>query len=451
MITIFIPNNNLSERSYIIQTLLTDFLGLEICIKEGNNADYLINLPNKKTLLIKDDFFSKFPVSLSYLAQKNIPQNIDCISDQFTAVYNLPIIFGSTDLNVTAESILCGVDIFASSFFMLSRWEEYTNSEKDTHERFSAKSSLAYKHHFLDRPIVNEYLEMLWNMLYHLCPDLARLPRKFRTLVSCDLDNPYMSITRIFRRLLSNIIKGSPLPTNIKNMIANCYYIKMGRIEHDVYYQATNWIMDENDKLDQKVAFYFITKHPHSKDGSIKFSDPFVKRTMQLIAKRGHEIGLHGSYSSFNKQNQIAAEMDTLQQQMNELGIKQEKIGCRQHYLRWESPLSARYLADAELDYDTTLSFADLPGFRCGVCYEFNMFDFLGRQTLALKQRPLILMECSVISARYLGLGYSEESLEYMLSLKMQCVKYQGDFTVLWHNSELVYPEAKALYLSVIK
>jgi len=34
-----------------------------------------------------------------------------------------------------------------------------------------------------------------------------------------------------------------------------------------------------------------------------------------------------------------------------------------------------RAWADAGMDYDSTLSYADRPGFRCGTCSEYPAFD----------------------------------------------------------------------------
>ena len=57
-------------------------------------------------------------------------------------------------------------------------------------------------------------------------------------------------------------------------------------------------------------------------------------------------------------------------------------------------------VSDAGLDYDTTVSFADTPGFHCGVCYEFPVFNVLTRQKLPLIERPLVVMDCTVTGAR---------------------------------------------------
>ena len=46
-------------------------------------------------------------------------------------------------------------DIFAAAFYMLSRYEEYLPHVKDDYGRFTAKESLAFKHGFLDQPVVD--------------------------------------------------------------------------------------------------------------------------------------------------------------------------------------------------------------------------------------------------------------------------------------------------------
>lgn len=63
------------------------------------------------------------------------------------------------------------------------------------------------------------------------------------------------------------------------------------------------------------------------------------------------------------------------------------------------------------------------------------MFDAIEQRPLRLRQRPLIVMECSVIAARYLGLGYSDAALELMQRYQQTCYGVGGQFGLLWHNS----------------
>ncbi|MDT8406582.1 MAG: hypothetical protein RQ715_04970 [Methylococcales bacterium] len=101
--------------------------------------------------------------------------------------------------------------------------------------------------------------------------------------------------------------------------------------------------------------------------------------------------------------------------------------------------------------YDSTLCYADRPGFRCGTSREYPMYDLQERRPLALRQRPLIVMECSVIADRYMGLGYSDEALALMLHLKNRALQFGGEFTLLWHNSHLANHRDRFFYETLIQ
>ena len=55
------------------------------------------------------------------------------------------MLFGTGDLEMRDDSIICGSDLFAGAFFMLTRWEEYVVKERDVHGRFCSSNSLAFR------------------------------------------------------------------------------------------------------------------------------------------------------------------------------------------------------------------------------------------------------------------------------------------------------------------
>ena len=76
--------------------------------------------------------------------------------------------------------------------------------------------------------------------------------------------------------------------------------------------------------------------------------------------------------------------------------------------------------------------------------------DLHQRRPLRLRERPLIVMECSVIAERYLGLGYSDQALALMQGYRDTCHRFGGDFTLLWHNSHFSQPQDRAFYQELI-
>src|SRR5690606_8707328 len=55
----------------------------------------------------------------------------------------------------TSDKSSLPFDIFAATFYLLSRYEEYLPQVKDGYGRFLASESLAYKENFLHQPVVD--------------------------------------------------------------------------------------------------------------------------------------------------------------------------------------------------------------------------------------------------------------------------------------------------------
>ena len=210
--------------------------------------------------------------------------------------------------------------------------------------------------------------------------------------------------------------------------------------------------MEQSEKNGMKSAFYYIPEQTDSVlDPGMPLTHPQVVDQWIRIAERGHEIGVHPGYMTYDESIKISAGVKLVRNQLESLGIEQDQLGGRQHYLRWKTPETAVALDVAGMDYDSTLGFADHAGFRCGLCYEFPMYDLINRKPLKIRQRPLVLMDCTVIDNRYQGMGDGAEAFDYMIGLKNECRKYDGDFTVLWHNQRFVNITEMELYSELIR
>ena len=177
--------------------------------------------------------------------------------------------------------------------------------------------------------------------------------------------------------------------------------------------------MDLSETLGMRSAFYFICGHTDPHDADYKISHPAIRSLLKKIHERGHEIGLHPSYGTYRKPHLLSQEASSLRRICASEGIDQREWGGRMHYLRWEQPTTLKGLVKANIDYDSTLGYADRPGFRCGTCFEYPAFDPITQQVLPLRIRPLIAMECSVMSKLYMGLGTGVEALDVFSDLKM--------------------------------
>jgi len=432
MIKITIPKNNILERKYIIDIIFGDFLGLEFQIVENKKYQHWeVTLGNGNKLVFKDVFFNEYINDLEYLKFENIPDKIEFIKNEFMVENDIPIIYGNEKLKVSENGIVCGIDIFASCFFMLTRWEEYVNKARDKHDRFPSDESLAFKNGFLGRPVVNEYICMLENMILKLDDDIKFKNHVPQIFISCDVDEPFdctvKNSKKLVRTLAADLIKRKSPWEAFK------------RFRRYIFNKFSDYRYDENYTFDFEVQ-----------NGCYELRDKEIKKLIKHIDSRGHEIGVHGSYQTYQNEEKTKKQKNMLENTLNDLGIHQKILGNRQHYLRWDSSITPTILANAGFEYDTTGGFASRAGFRYGVCYEFRMFDFLNRCKLSIKQRPLVVMECTVIDDIYMGLGYGEESMQLMKELKWKCHKYGGNFSLLWHNGSLKNQEARDFFRGIL-
>jgi hypothetical protein len=208
--------------------------------------------------------------------------------------------------------------------------------------------------------------------------------------------------------------------------------------------------MTQSEQHGLKSAFFFLSsgKSDDAINANYNLSEPWLLEIYRQIHQRGHEIGLHPGYGTYLDAARTGQEFEDLKMAVAKAGIEQEEWGGRQHYLRWKNPQTWQNWEDAGLTYDSSVGFAERPGFRCGTCYEFPVFNLQTRQALRLRERPLIVMETSVLN--YMSLT-REQAFEEIKSLNTTCRRFNGDFTLLWHNDSLLGKIQKSLYSDIVQ
>jgi hypothetical protein len=467
MLIVQVPENRLAERHYILSVLLGEFLGLEFQVESLpiKQVIFISNEESSPRLVLNDDFLGQ--TDTTWLAPSSLPlQPLELwhvagmAFAQKMVQDDLPVIYGLSPRHpefwqTTDDSISLGLDILGSAFFMLTRYEEVVKSDRDKFDRFPAAAALAYQEEFLDRPIVNEYLEILWACLKTLWPGLRRRPRKFSMYLSHDVDEPFRfaftGLKRLAQRCAGDLLYRKSLRDMAASIESWTQVKLLGRADRDPA-NTFDLIMDLSEAQNQRSAFYFITDHTAGTiDGVYSMDHPLIRKLLRRIHDRGHEIGLHTSYNTYLDPGQTKREFDRLKQVCAAEGIEQSIWGGRQHFLRWQTPTTFQNWDAAGLDYDSTMTYADCIGFRCGTCYEFPVFDVLSGQALRLRERPLCVMEVTVLRSAYMGLQIANgEAIQAINVMQQRCEKYSGDFTLLWHNTHFVDTEELALYQEVV-
>jgi len=460
-VLIKIPRSFPEERTYIVSVLLDDFLGLNIEIAIEDRLDTSLQLEGRE-LTIADDLFA-FPEH-DWLAPASLPARPlarwDPAADGLgldLGWTDIPILYGRSPhrpvfLSLTERKIDLGLDVFGSSFFMLSRYEEAVKPDRDNHDRFPHTASLAIQEHFLERAIVNEYLEVLWACMKRLWPGLERKKREYKVILSHDVDRP-LSITgakatQILRTLMGDVAKRRDIDLTIRRIRA-IFSILSRNYDQDPA-ASFDFIMDISEQHSLASAFNFITGHSGGDiDGNYSVNMPWMQSLIRRLYNRGHEIGFHPSYNTYRDAAETKREFEHLRRAAECAGVSQAQWGGRQHYLRWHSGDTWRNWARAGLDYDSTLGFAGCPGFRAGTCFEYPVFDLVERRSSGLIERPLIVMDTTLMYPEYMQISY-EDIIRTCRQFSSTCRKFGGSFSLLWHNDNLVSAAQKRLYRDAV-
>jgi hypothetical protein len=436
-----------------LQVILKERFGHEFTIKSDALGSLILSFANTERCIT----FTSDPTTFNR-ADSNLPYtNWDAASEGWKSVLGSPLPApGIASLSIpmitaTDKGMHVTYDILGLTYWMLSRQEEVGRADLDEHGRFPAKSSHAYKHGYLERPVVDEWLHILGQVIQQTWPGIELKQHSFNMRVSHDVDEPsrygFSRVSGLVRAMAGDVIKSR----NFKNaMLAPWVRINSRTQLHKADPANTfEWIMNVSEQHGLKSAFYFIFGHTDPRDGDYYLEHPAIRHLMRRIHQRGHEIGLHPSYGTYQKPQLIRQEADRMRKICAEEGIVQIEWGGRMHYLRWEQPTTLRAWADAGMAYDSTLGYADRPGFRCGTCFEYPAFDSMKNQAINLRIRPLVAMDCTVMASCYLDLGVTEAARSKFAELQYSCRAVGGSFTLLWHNSLLYSPNLRRLYLSL--
>jgi hypothetical protein len=390
------------------------------------------------------------------LARWHLPDDI--VDMMNIGLDSVPVLFGKLvgpgQFIVRQDNTIdLGLDIFGSAFFMLTRYEEACSRIIDEYGRFPASASLSVRAGFIERPIVNECLEILWACLRELQPGLARMRREYELVVSHDVDRIFdtrgKSWSTVAKNAIGDVAKRGDVTLAAKRIYSKA--ISGGGNYSREPCNSFDFIMDCSEQHNLRSAFYFIAHQGvEGLDGDYAIDMPWVRGLLRHIHTRGHELGLHASYNSYNDPAQIEAELSRLQTIAKEEGISQDTWGGRQHYLRWAACKTWQGWEDAGLAYDSTLTFPERPGFRSGTCFEYPTFNLGSRTSLQLRERPLVVMDVSLFSGSYMNLS-ARDALSKIAQLSATCRDFGGQFTMLWHNDNLVKRDQKRLYLAALE
>ncbi len=333
-------------------------------------------------------------------------------------------------------------DIFAASFYLISRYEEYLPHVKDQHGRFTAQESLAYKHKFLEKPLVDIWAYKLLDALKEKFPNYEYKSRSYQFISTVDVDNVFAykhkSLVRTTGGFINDFFRLKIIDFWNRFMVL----VNLRKDPFDTFQK----ILETHKEYDIRTIFFFLIGNYTTYDTNVSASKSKYRLLIKEMVDYA-EVGLHPSY--FTMQNQAMLKKEKLRME----GITNMPVSkSRQHYLRVELPKTYQQLIDLEILEDFSMGYANHTGFRASTCTPFYFYDLDFEIQTPLKVYPFALMDTTLND--YMKLT-PKQSLGKIRDLRNEVRAVNGTFITLFHNESLSdylrWKGWKRLYESMIK
>jgi hypothetical protein len=397
--------------TYTMKQVFTKILGLDIGFTT-KVEDFIKHTDEKIT-------YTKQPLQNEFFIRSNellFEQGINDIQIQINDWEGTPCFFP------TGERSAVPFDIFAASFYLLSRYEEYLPHVKDMHGRFSPKDSIAYQNDFLQRPVVDIWALKLLELLKEKFPDLECKKRTYSYVSVLDVTTShsyaYRGLFRGFAGFILDLVTFKLKRVWERIMVG----INRKNDPYDNFAQLIQW----HQNYVVKSIFFFQFADYSKYDKNVSTNSNRFKSLIKYIADYS-KVALGASYSSFRDIELLKKEKNNLENVIN-----RPVNYSRMRYNRVDVPESYRNLVTAEFTNDFTMGYTHAIGFRAGTCTSFQFYDIPLEVQQPIKIHPFALHDYSFLACK------SEAQIsEKIKGIYSEIKNVEGSFVTVFSNELL--------------
>ncbi|MEE9350171.1 MAG: polysaccharide deacetylase family protein [Flavobacteriaceae bacterium] len=320
-----------------------------------------------------------------------------------------------------SEKSLIPFDVFAASFYLLSRYEEYLPHVKDKYERFPAEESVAFKNDFLEQPVIDIWAFKVREKLQERFTDFSFKDKKFEFISTIDVDSAYSFKHKGIVRNLGGFLKDLS-QLKLRNFWFRLLVLLNFR---DDPFDNFDWLLKMKKKHNVSMIFFFLLSEYTTYDKNISVNNSAFRSLIKSIADYV-PVGLHPSYFTMRNAQKLKKEKERLENIINTPITK-----TRQHFLRVNFPETFQNLVDLEVSEDYSMGYASQIGFRASTCTPFYFYDLQYEIQTPLKLIPFAIMDVTLKDY----LKYSNrKTLATILQVANNVKKVNGTFVTLLHN-----------------
>jgi hypothetical protein len=188
------------------------------------------------------------------------------------------------------------------------------------------------------------------------------------------------------------------------------------------------------------VFYIMTTEEKHLKNiNDYTVQNPEVQSTLKALLTIGAEIGLHPGIFTFNDQKRMLEQKEKLEE-----AIDRSVVRSRQHYLKYDYPLTFHLLDAIGIKNDSSIlvnleEVAD-PEKRS----TYIMSDVDGNK-MSISQTPLVFMDTHYMMLK------DDDLLSVLEKSIAPAKKDGGEIMILWHNNNISNNREKGLYKEALE
>ena len=311
-------------------------------------------------------------------------------------------------------------DVFAASFYLLSRYEEYLPHTKDEYGRYGHENSLAFKEGFLKLPLINIWIKQLAEALQRKYSIFNIQSTIFKFSPTYDIDIAYSYKHKGLLRNIGGFFR-SPSFERLKVLFGS---------QPDPF-DAYAWMDQLHEQNLLKPIYFFLVAQSNAKyDKNIL---PHVDAMWKLVAQHAkkYNVGIHPSWQSGNNPGMLKKEKEQLEAMT---GSGNPITISRQHYVRFNLPEGYRRLIEAGITDDHSMGYGSINGFRASVASSFYWYDLDKEEQTSLRIHPFCFMEANSF---YEQKQNASETYNEMMHYLKVCRDVNGTMITIWHNNFL--------------
>lgn len=324
-------------------------------------------------------------------------------------------------------------DIFAASFYLVSRYEEYRECRNSSAGQFKASDSVACRCGFLEISIVEIWSKMLAKALAARFYSMTFKPGDFRTIASFNINDPFSGHGR---NILGNIaglfrdITGRKAQENVTVE------------EHGAISGVVDYFTSITEKYGTDSMFFFPVgnQSKHDKGPSWKNAD---YRKVICNLHHNHPAGIYSSADASLSPASAAKEIF----RMKKITGKDVIIN-RFNPSHLIMPASYRQISALGIREDHSMGYDDHPGFRAGISRPFLFYDLYEEQITRLQIYPFQLTDHALRDSMGQGVQNAKSVIKGIIR---EVRRAGGIFVSVWNDDSFFHESATDLIKEIFE